>query len=78
MRNPKDTIVSSYNFYRHSVFNQYIGTLDDMVNDFIDGNMANGSWFEHVNTYTSTPGVYIIHYEDLVEVNFRPIFLPFV
>lgn len=68
MRNPKDLVVSSYNFFKTFLVNQFVGTLEEMVDLFCEGLMSNGSWCDHVNTYTSLPGVYIIHYEDLVEV----------
>ena len=68
LRNPKDVIVSSYNFFSTFLLNQFVGTLSDMVDMFVNGETMYGAWYEHVNAYTSLDGVYIIHYEDLVEV----------
>lgn len=51
--------------------NQFIGTLEEFVDMFVNGETMYGSWVDHVNAFTSLPGVYIIHYENLVEVNFH-------
>ena len=61
-------IVSSFNFFRTFLINQFVGTLEDMVDQFCQGLISYGAWYDHVNTYTSLDGVYIIHYEDLIEV----------
>lgn len=52
------------------MLNQFVGDMGELVDNFVDGLMSYGAWYEHVNTYTSLPGVHIIHYEDLVEVYF--------
>ena len=42
--------------------------MDELVDMFVEGQTMYGAWHEHVNAYTSLPGVYVVHYEDLVEV----------
>lgn len=68
LRNPKDVVASSFKFFSTYLKNQFIGTMDELVDMFVEGQTMYGAWYEHVNAYTSLPGVYVVHYEDLVEV----------
>lgn len=68
LRNPKDVIVSYFKFFSKFLPNQFMGTLDEMVDLFVEGNTMYGPWWEHLNTYTSLANVHIVHYEDLVQV----------
>ncbi len=62
-------MVSTHKFY--SSFKSEIdftGSLDDMVEIFLEGKTYFGPWWEHVNHYSQLENVHIIHYEDLLEV----------
>lgn len=68
VRNPKDVLISYYNFFKKFKDDEFIGTLDDMVDLFVEGNTVFGSYWDHLNQYENLENVHIIHYEDLIEV----------
>lgn len=49
-------------------FNEFIGTIDDMVDLFVEGKIFYGPWWDHVNQYAELENVHFVHYEDLIEV----------
>ena len=70
VRNPKDIVVSYYNFFKSAIEDEFIGSLDDAVDLFVEGKTVFGPYWEHMNEYTQLENVHIIHYEDLIEVDF--------
>ncbi|KAI4871718.1 hypothetical protein NFI96_028223, partial [Prochilodus magdalenae] len=52
-RNPKDVAVSYYHFHKIAKFLPNPGTFSDFLNDFVEGRVHYGSWFDHVNGWTS-------------------------
>ena len=48
---------------------KYEGDFEDMVDLFLKGKYWFGSWWDHVNEFTSLPNVHIIHYESLLKVS---------
>lgn len=67
IRNPKDVVVSTYFFLKSMKENIFTGTLDDMVDLFVEGKTLFGPWWEHLNQYENLENVHIIHYEELLE-----------
>lgn len=47
---------------------EFTGSLDEMVDLFLEGKTAFGPWWDHLNQYEHLEGIHIIHYEDLIEV----------
>ncbi|XP_026122148.1 sulfotransferase family 5A, member 1 isoform X2 [Carassius auratus] len=52
-RNLKDVLVSYYHFHKMANFLPDPGTFSDFLNDFLKGAVHYGSWFDHVNGWTS-------------------------
>ncbi|XP_055021082.1 sulfotransferase 2B1-like [Boleophthalmus pectinirostris] len=48
MRNPKDVLISAFHFYNSVEFHSNPGTLTEFFHNFLQGNVAFNSWFEHV------------------------------
>ena len=69
VRNPKDVIISAYKFLKSMKGNEFVGTMDQMVDMFVEGKTMFGPWWEHLNQYENLENVHLIHYEDLIEVN---------
>ena len=68
-RNPKDIIVSLY-FFLKTVpeEDKFDGTLEDMFEDFVNGELNYSAWWDHLNEYTKLDNIHIVHFEDLLEV----------
>lgn len=71
MRNPKDTAVSMYHFYRSvAELGSFKGSWAEFLEMFADSYVINGSWFEHVLGWwreRHRSNMLIIKYEDLVQ-----------
>ncbi|KAM9860676.1 sulfotransferase family 5A, member 1 [Aulostomus maculatus] len=52
-RNPKDVAVSFYHFHKMANFLPEAGTFSDFLNQFLEGTLHFGSWFDHVKGWTS-------------------------
>ncbi|XP_078094074.1 amine sulfotransferase-like [Mustelus asterias] len=52
-RNPKDVIVSSYHFHKYSRFLKTPKDFQDFVEQFVEGNVFYGSWFDHIRDWYS-------------------------
>lgn len=70
MRNPKDILVSFYNFIKSIKNVGFSGDFEMIVDYFMTNKMIYGDWRTHVNEYFANPHVLFISYEDLLEVNF--------
>ncbi|XP_072516633.1 sulfotransferase family 5A, member 1 isoform X2 [Salminus brasiliensis] len=68
-RNPKDVAVSYYYFHKMAKFLPEPGPFSDFLNDFVDGAVNYGSWFDHVKGWTSNAGnihnFLYVTYEDM-------------
>ncbi|XP_074532283.1 sulfotransferase 6B1 [Halichoeres trimaculatus] len=67
-RNPKDTLVSFYHFCNNNPVLPSVKSWDSFFSDFMSGDVAWGSYFEHVLAWEKRmddPNVKIITYEDL-------------
>ena len=69
MRDPRDTAVSYYHFYRAlSELGRYPGTWDDFLDMFKTGFVCVGDWFDYVTEWWShrnDPNVLVIRYENM-------------
>ncbi|KAM9341836.1 cytosolic sulfotransferase 3-like [Pholidichthys leucotaenia] len=76
-RNAKDNMVSYFHFNRMNKFHPEAGEWSDFLQQFIDGQMVFGSWYDHVNGWWKKKETYSnIHYmffEDMVENTEREI-----
>ncbi|KAI1889912.1 hypothetical protein AGOR_G00167800 [Albula goreensis] len=52
-RNPKDVVVSYYHFHKMANFLPQPGCFGEFLHRFLDGTLHYGSWFDHVNGWTS-------------------------
>ncbi|KAM9817080.1 sulfotransferase family 5A, member 1 [Neosynchiropus ocellatus] len=52
-RNPKDVAASFYHFHKVARFLPDVGSFQDFLVQFLDGKLHFGSWFDHVNGWTS-------------------------
>ncbi|OBS78176.1 hypothetical protein A6R68_19435 [Neotoma lepida] len=69
-RNPKDVAVSYYNFYNMAKVHPDPGTWDSFLENFMDGKVSYGSWYQHVKEWwelTHTHPVLYLFYEDMKE-----------
>ncbi|OBS78175.1 hypothetical protein A6R68_19434, partial [Neotoma lepida] len=70
-RNPKDVAVSYYNFYNMGKgLYPDPGTWDSFLENFMDGKVSYGSWYQHVKEWwelTHTHPVLYLFYEDMKE-----------
>ncbi|XP_077998538.1 sulfotransferase 1A2-like isoform X1 [Glandiceps talaboti] len=68
-RNPKDTAVSYYHFYRSTqVLGFYKGPWEEFLQMFINKQLSYGDWFDHVIgwwKYKDHPNVLYLKYEDM-------------
>lgn len=69
MRNPKDVVVSSYNFIKTLKEEEFIGSFEQMIENFLQGKFWYGSWWDHIKEYLAMEGIFIVKYEELLEVN---------
>ncbi len=69
LRNPKDTVVSFYHFYRmNASFGNYSGTWDEFFDAFMSDRLIYGGWFDYTRTYWSLrkqANVLLVMFEDM-------------
>ncbi|XP_005007617.1 sulfotransferase 1A1-like [Cavia porcellus] len=69
-RNAKDVAVSYYNFHQMAKVHPDPGTWDNFLENFMDGKVAYGSWYQHVQEWwelSHTHPVLYLFYEDMKE-----------
>uniref|UniRef100_A0A3P9PX89 Sulfotransferase n=1 Tax=Poecilia reticulata TaxID=8081 RepID=A0A3P9PX89_POERE len=67
-RNPKDLVVSYYQFHRSLRTMSYRGTFQEFCRRFMSDKLAYGSWFEHVQEFWEhrlDSNVLFLKYEDM-------------
>ncbi|XP_020844785.1 sulfotransferase 2B1-like [Phascolarctos cinereus] len=67
-RNPKDVLVSYYHFHKLAKFLPEIGSFDDFFDQFLEGKVNFGSWFNHIKEWLGVQqdlNFFLITYEDL-------------
>ncbi|CAB1433703.1 unnamed protein product [Pleuronectes platessa] len=67
-RNPKDLVVSYYQFHRSLRTMSYRGTFQEFCRRFMDDKLGYGSWFEHVQEFWEhrmNANVLFLKYEDM-------------
>ncbi|XP_010729531.1 sulfotransferase family 5A, member 1 [Larimichthys crocea] len=52
-RNPKDVAVSFYHYHKMANFLPGPGTFPEFLNQFLEGTLCFGSWFDHVKDWSS-------------------------
>lgn len=73
VRNPKDTIVSYYHFYRaNQSFGKYTGDFTGFLKMFYDNKLDYGNYFDHLRSYTKAKKegkskILIVKYEDVLK-----------
>ncbi|XP_051063594.1 bile salt sulfotransferase 2 [Phodopus roborovskii] len=68
MRNPRDVLVSGYFFWSKSNLVKNADSLSTYFEWFLKGNVAYGSWFEHIRGWLSMRGsenFLLLSYEDM-------------
>ncbi|KAH0514985.1 Sulfotransferase 1A1 [Microtus ochrogaster] len=69
-RNAKDVAISYYNFYNMAKVHPDPGTWDSFLENFMEGKVSYGSWYQHVKEWweltRSHPLLYLF-YEDMKE-----------
>lgn len=74
-RNPKDLVVSFFNFYKTFTPDLFVESFEDMCELFVKGECLFGPWWDHVNRYSKLgEQIFFVHYEDMIEVNDVDIF----
>uniref|UniRef100_A0A3Q3AH29 Sulfotransferase n=1 Tax=Kryptolebias marmoratus TaxID=37003 RepID=A0A3Q3AH29_KRYMA len=71
-RNPKDLVVSYYQFHRSLRTMSYRGTFQEFCRRFMNDKLAYGSWFEHVQEFwehRDDLNVLFLKYEDIHRQN---------
>nr|XP_028559454.1 sulfotransferase 1 family member D1-like isoform X1 [Podarcis muralis] len=70
-RNAKDVAVSYYHFYKMAKMHPEPGTWDEFLGKFVAGEVAFGSWYDHVKGWweqkTTHPNILYLFYEDMKE-----------
>ncbi|XP_041522769.1 sulfotransferase 1A2 isoform X1 [Microtus oregoni] len=69
-RNAKDVAVSYYNFYNMAKVHPDPGTWDSFLENFMEGKVSYGSWYQHVKEWwelTRSHPVLYLFYEDMKE-----------
>ncbi|KAL2088469.1 hypothetical protein ACEWY4_015368 [Coilia grayii] len=70
-RNPRDVAVSSYHFCHFANFMPTPGSFQEYLNDFLQGKVHFGSWFDHVKGWTDAKedikNLFFITYEEMKE-----------
>ncbi|XP_013366722.1 PREDICTED: sulfotransferase 4A1 isoform X2 [Chinchilla lanigera] len=67
-RNPKDLVVSYYQFHRSLRTMSYRGTFQEFCRRFMNDKLGYGSWFEHVQEFwehRTDANVLFLKYEDM-------------
>ncbi|MGH0115693.1 UNVERIFIED_CONTAM: hypothetical protein FKN15_038016 [Acipenser sinensis] len=67
-RNPKDLVVSYYQFHRSLRTMSYRGTFQEFCRRFMNDKLGYGSWFEHVQEFWEhrmDSNVFFLKYEDM-------------
>nr|XP_005994041.1 PREDICTED: sulfotransferase 4A1 isoform X2 [Latimeria chalumnae] len=67
-RNPKDLVVSYYQFHRSLRTMSYRGTFQDFCRRFMNDKLGYGSWFEHVQEFWEhrmDSNILFLKYEDM-------------
>ncbi|XP_062996628.1 sulfotransferase 2B1-like [Elgaria multicarinata webbii] len=68
LRNPKDVLVSFYHLSKFFKSFKDPGTVEEFLEEFLSGNVAFGSWFDHVKSWLEVkgrPNVFFNSYEEL-------------
>uniref|UniRef100_A0A8C5QW40 Sulfotransferase n=1 Tax=Leptobrachium leishanense TaxID=445787 RepID=A0A8C5QW40_9ANUR len=69
-RNAKDVVVSYFHFYRMAIVHPEPGTWEEFLQNFMEGKVAFGSWFNHVKGWWNArkeKNILYILYEDMLE-----------
>ncbi|XP_068959533.1 sulfotransferase 2B1 [Petaurus breviceps papuanus] len=69
-RNPRDVLVSLYHYYKIAGHLRDPGTPDQFLQDFLNGDVQYGSWFDHIKGWMRMEGkdnFLFITYEELQE-----------
>ncbi|KAM9824741.1 amine sulfotransferase-like [Neosynchiropus ocellatus] len=69
MRNPKDVAVSFYHFSKIMTDLETPQSFDQFLEDFLQGNVACSSWFDHIRAWQQEKDNYnilMLSYEDMV------------
>ncbi|XP_039620770.1 sulfotransferase 1C2-like [Polypterus senegalus] len=75
-RNAKDVLVSFYFFHKMNTRLPDTGTWDDFIESFLSGNVAWGSWFDHVTGWWDVRErhqVLYVFYEDILQDPMREV-----
>ncbi|XP_039620773.1 sulfotransferase 1C4-like [Polypterus senegalus] len=75
-RNAKDVLVSFYFFHKMNVRLPETGTWDDFIESFLSGNVAFGSWFDHVTGWWDVREkhqILYVFYEDILQDPMREV-----
>ncbi|XP_010770322.1 sulfotransferase family 5A, member 1 [Notothenia coriiceps] len=68
-RNPKDVVVSFFHFHKIANFFPEADSFPEFLNQFLEGKLHYGSWFEHIKGWTGQIGTVsnLLHitYEDM-------------
>uniref|UniRef100_A0A672JJB5 Sulfotransferase n=1 Tax=Salarias fasciatus TaxID=181472 RepID=A0A672JJB5_SALFA len=70
-RNPKDVLVSLYHFAQSWVFLETPRSFEDFFQQFLDGDVYMGSWFDHLREYISARdqlNIHFVNYESMLKV----------
>ncbi|XP_072463548.1 sulfotransferase 2B1 isoform X2 [Notamacropus eugenii] len=70
IRNPRDVLVSLYHYYKIAGHLKDPGSLDQFLQDFLNGEVQFGSWFDHIKGWMRMEGkdnFLLITYEELQE-----------
>lgn len=71
IRNPKDMMVSQFNFFKSLSWDPFEGSFKDLFELFLKGKIWYGPWWKHIDSYVKIPNIKIIHYEDLLQNPFE-------
>ncbi|XP_068424594.1 amine sulfotransferase-like [Clinocottus analis] len=69
-RNPKDILVSFYHFAQSWVLLEIPSSFEDFFQQFLDGNVYMGSWFDHIQDYHKERdqlNIHFVQYENMLK-----------